>query len=133
MLELIDELWRLQRNLVSDDYDRALYRLREEVGGRMIIHEYPTGEPCWTWRVPEKWTCDQAYLETLDGRRLIDAADHPLHVVSYSLPFEGVVSREELLTHLHVHPWLTGCHPVRLQVLPARLGAVRLATTARRR
>jgi aminopeptidase-like protein len=27
-----------------------------------------------------------------------------LHVVSYSLPFEGVVSRDELFRHLHVHP-----------------------------
>ena len=38
----------------------------------MTIHEYPSGEPCWTWRVPEKWTCHAAYLETLDGRRLAD-------------------------------------------------------------
>jgi len=82
MYDLIQELWFLQRNLVSDDYDQALHRLAQEVPGRMAIHEYPTGEPCWTWRVPEKWTCYTAYLETLDGRRLIDAADHPLHVVS---------------------------------------------------
>jgi aminopeptidase-like protein len=108
---LINELWFLQRNLVSDDYDRALRRLNEEVGGRLIIHEYPTGETCWTWRIPEKWTCEQAYVETLAGRRLIDFADHPLHVVSYSLPFEGVVSREELLEHLHVHPWLPDAIP----------------------
>jgi aminopeptidase-like protein len=101
MLDLINELWFLKRDLVSDDYDRALYRLAEEVP--MTIHEYPTGEQCWTWRVPEKWTCHAAYLETLDGRRLIDYADHPLHVVSYSLPFEGLVAREELLRHLHVH------------------------------
>ena len=46
----------------------------------MTIHEYPSGEPCWTWRVPEKWTCHEAYLETLDGNRLLDYADHPLHV-----------------------------------------------------
>ncbi len=102
MLDLIHELWFLKRDIVSDDFDRALLRLAQEVP--MTIHEFPSGEPCWTWRVPEKWTCDEAYLETLDGRHLIDYANHPLHVVSYSLPFEGVVSREELLSHLHVHP-----------------------------
>jgi len=111
MYELIQELWFLQRNLVSDDYDRALYRLAQELDGRMIIHEYPSGEPCWTWRVPEKWSCDEAYLETLDGRRLIDVAQHPLHVVSYSLPYEGQVSRQELLEHLHVHPRLPSAIP----------------------
>ena len=100
MMDLIHELWFLKRDIVSDDYDRALYRLAEEVP--MTIHEYPTGESCWTWIVPEKWTCHEAYLETMDGNRLIDYANHPLHVVSYSLPFEGVVSREELFNHLHV-------------------------------
>lgn len=103
MLALIHELWLLKRDVVSDDFDRALLRLAQEVP--MTIHAYPSGEPCWTWRVPEKWTCHTAYLETLDGRRLIDYNDHPLHVVSYSLPFEGIVSREELLQHLHVHPY----------------------------
>lgn len=111
LYDVLLELWSLPRNLVSDGYDQALYRLREAIGGRMTIHEYPSGEACWTWRVPEKWECDQATLETLDGRRLIDAADHPLHVVSYSLPFEGVVSREELLQHLHVHPRLPDAIP----------------------
>jgi len=109
MFDLITQLWFLRRDIVSDDYDQALQRLAQEVP--MTIHEYPTGEPCWTWRVPEKWTCQAAYLETLDGRRLLDYAVHPLHVVSYSLPFEGVVSRDELLEHLHVHPRLPEAIP----------------------
>jgi aminopeptidase-like protein len=109
MLDLINELWFLKRDIVSDGFDKALFRLAEELP--MQIHEYPTDERCWTWNVPEKWTCHQAYLETLDGRRLIDYDKHPLHVVSYSLPFNGIVSREELLKHLHVHPRLPDAIP----------------------
>ena len=109
MLDLIHELWQLKREIVSDDYDRALHRLAAEVP--MTIHAYPTGTPVWTWTVPEKWTCFEAYLETLEGERLIDYADHPLHVISYSLPFEDEVSREELLEHLHVHPRLPDAIP----------------------
>ncbi|MBX3004134.1 MAG: DUF4910 domain-containing protein [Anaerolineales bacterium] len=102
MMQLIEELWFLKRDLLSDDYDRALERLAQEVP--MTIHAVPSGTKVWSWTVPEKWTCHEAYIETLDGRRLLDYADHPLHVVSYSLPFEGEVSREELLAHMHVHP-----------------------------
>ena len=114
MLDLIDELWFLKRDIISDDFDKALYRLAQEIketGGEMTIHKYPTGRACWTWRVPEKWTCQQAYLETLNGERLIDYANHPLHVVSYSLPFKGVVTRRELLDHLHAHPRLPQAIP----------------------
>jgi aminopeptidase-like protein len=75
------------------------------------VHEYPTGQECFTWLVPEKWTCHEAWLETLDGRRLFSDADHPLHVVSYSLPFDGVVSRDELMRHLYVHPRLPDATP----------------------
>lgn len=115
MFELINELWFLKRDLVSDDYDRALMRLAQEIP-QMKIHQYPSGEKCWTWQVPEKWTCQEAYLETVEQengapRRLIDYRDHPLHVVSYSLPFEGIVSRQELLKHLHVHPRLPDALP----------------------
>ncbi|MFZ5809299.1 MAG: DUF4910 domain-containing protein [Chloroflexota bacterium] len=109
MMDLIHELWFLRRDLVSDGYDQALYRLAQEVP--MTIHEYPSGEQCWTWRIPEKWSVQEAYLETLDGKRIIDVADHPLHVVSYSLPFEGIVSRDELFHHLHVHPTLPDAIP----------------------
>ncbi len=114
MFTLLNDLWYLKRDIVSDGFDQALYRLRDELslsGLSLAIHEYPTGEPCWTWRIPEKWTCHEACLETLDGRRLLDYADHPLHVVSYSLPFEGVVDREALLQHLHVHPRLPDAIP----------------------
>lgn len=109
MLDLIHELWFLKRDLVSDDFDHALNRLAQEVP--MQIHTFPSGEPAWTWRIPEKWTCHEAYLETEAGQRLLDYADHPLHVVSYSLPFEGLVSREELFEHLHVHPTLPEAIP----------------------
>lgn len=101
MMQLIDELWKCERNLVSDGYDQALTRLSRELP--MTTDTYPTGEPCWTWNIPEKWSWQEAYMETLDGRRVIDAMDHPLHIVSYSLPFEGEVGREELMAHLHTH------------------------------
>jgi aminopeptidase-like protein len=109
MIELINELWYLKRDIVSDDFNRALARLAGEVP--MAIQEYPSGKRCWTWTIPEKWTCQEAYLETMDGKRLIDYADHPLHVVSYSLPYEGIVEREQLLQHLHVHPRLPQAIP----------------------
>ncbi len=109
MMEIIHDLWLLRRDLVSDGYDQALACLADILP--MTIHEYPSGEPCWTWRVPEKWTCQEAYLETLAGNRLLDHAEHPLHVVSYSLPFNGIVSRAELLPHLHVHPRLPDAIP----------------------
>jgi aminopeptidase-like protein len=125
MLQIIDELWSKARHIVSDEYDAALARLGDFLP--LTIHEVPSGTQCWTWRVPNKWGCPEAWIEELPlpsgresgggtplasppnplsvperGSRLVDLADHPLHIVYGSLPFEGVVSREELRAHLHV-------------------------------
>ena len=107
--DTISALWRLPRDIVSEGYDAALKSLSTQVP--MTIHEYPSGTECSTWIVPEKWTCHEAWLETLDGKRLLSYSDHALHVVSYSLPFEGEISRRELLEHLHVHPYLPDAIP----------------------
>jgi aminopeptidase-like protein/aminoglycoside N3'-acetyltransferase len=107
--EMVDALWRTPRDIVSGGYDACLRALSQQLP--MTIHEYPTGTECFTWIVPEKWTCHEAWLETTDGRRLFSYSDHPLHVVSYSLPFEGEVSREELFRHLHTHPKLRHAVP----------------------
>lgn len=109
MGNMISALWKLPRDIVSDGYDSALHALSTQVP--MTIHEYPTGTECWTWLVPEKWTCHEAWLQTLDGRRIFSYADNPLHVVSYSLPIDKEVSQEELLAHLHVHPELPDAIP----------------------
>lgn len=109
MGQTISALWRLPRDIVSDGYDAAMHALATQVP--LKIHEYPTGTECWSWIVPEKWTCRDARLETLDGRILFSYHDNPLHAVSYSLPFNATVTREELFRHLHTHPRLEGAIP----------------------
>ena len=109
MMQMIEALGPLHRHIVSDGYDVGMQALAGLMP--MAIHEFPTGIECLTWLIPEKWTCKEAWLETLDGRRQFSYADHPLHVASYSLPFDGIVSKEELLKHLHVHPLMPDAVP----------------------
>jgi aminopeptidase-like protein/aminoglycoside N3'-acetyltransferase len=109
MKEMTEKLWRLPRDIVSDGYDAALEALSSQIP--MTIHQYPTGTECFTWIIPEKWTCHEAYLETQDGKRIFSYCDNPLHVVSYSLPFKGKINQEELFKHLSVHPRLPEAIP----------------------
>jgi len=109
MATIIEKLWKLPREVLSDGYDKAIFSLKNVMD--MKIHAYPTGEHCWTWIVPEKWTCEEAYLETLEGERILDQKDNPLHCVSYSLPFSGKVTKEELFAHLYTHPFLSDAIP----------------------
>ena len=100
MFDTIKDLYNLRRDLVSDEYDKAL-----EYIGRKIplkIYSIPSGTECWTWIVPEKWTVKEAYIEA-NGKRILDLKDHPLHVASYSIPVDMIVTKGELLKHLHTN------------------------------
>lgn len=109
MKKLVEDIWFLERNLVSRGFDQALERLNQEIP--LNILEYPSGNQVWTWIIPDEWTCHEAYLERLNGERVIDYKDHPLHCASYSSSFEGMVTREELFDHLDVHPNLNDAIP----------------------
>jgi len=109
MIELIQDLWFKRRDIVSDGYDESLQYISKIIP--LKIHEIPTGTKCWTWIVPEKWSVEEAYIEDLDGNRILDLKDHPLHVISYSLPIDRVVTKEELMKHLHTNPKRPGAIP----------------------
>lgn len=111
MAAIVEALWSLPRDIVSDGFDAALNALAEQVP--LTIHTYPTGLECWTWIVPEKWSCLQGYLEKTDGQRIFSYEDNPLHVMSYSLPINRIVPRDELLEHLHTHPVIKDAIPFR--------------------
>ncbi|MFN2274807.1 MAG: DUF2172 domain-containing protein [Anaerolineales bacterium] len=112
--DVLAEIVPLHRTLASDGMDAALEiigsYLPESAGYK--IESYTPLEPVWTWYVPERYVVHEAYLETESGERIVDFKDDPLHLVSYSLPVDQVLTWEELEPHLyfnekrpHAIPW----------------------------
>jgi len=98
---LAQKITPLDRALVSDGYDKALEIISENIP--LNIHSIPSGEEIWTWIVPEKWIVENAYFT--DGENIYaNYDDHPLHLISYSKPFKGRVTRAELLDHIYTDP-----------------------------
>jgi aminopeptidase-like protein/aminoglycoside N3'-acetyltransferase len=103
---VLKDIVPLHRTLVSDGLDKAL----DIVGTYMpenAGYQLETYEPLkkvWTWYVPERYVVHEAYLETEDGKRIVDFKDNPLHLVSYSLPVDLVMSWKDLVPHLYTNP-----------------------------
>jgi len=102
MVELINALWFKRRDIISDGFDESLKYISKIIP--LKIYKISSGTKCWTWTVPEKWLVKEAFVEDLNGKKILDLKDHPLHVMSYSLPINKVVSKDELLKHLHSRP-----------------------------
>ncbi len=95
-------LYPLCRSITGEGL-RATLR---DIGGRIPLRltEVPSGTRVLDWEVPDEWTLRAAYVATADGRRVIDAARHNLHIVQYSESVDRTVTRAELEAHLHSLP-----------------------------
>ncbi|MGC8855715.1 MAG: DUF4910 domain-containing protein [Anaerolineae bacterium] len=112
---ILAEFFPLHRTLASAGQDRTL----EIIGTWMPptsdyrIETYAPLTPVWTWQVPERYVVHEAYLEIEGGERIVDFRQNPLHLVSYSLPVDRVLTFAELRPHLyfneerpHAIPWV---------------------------
>jgi aminopeptidase-like protein len=102
-MAVLEEIYPLHRTLVSDGLDRALEIVAEYLPeqANYRIENYLPGQKAWTWRIPERYVVHRAYLETEDGQKVVDFADNPLHLLSYSLPLDTVLTWDELEPHLY--------------------------------
>jgi aminopeptidase-like protein len=99
---ILAEFINLHRTLASDDMDETLAIIGSYMPdeANFTTENYAPLTPAWTWKIPERYAVHEAYLETEDGERVVDFKNNPLHIISYSLPIDKVLTWEELAPHL---------------------------------
>ena len=98
---LVAELLPLRRCITGDGLRQTLAAIGERVPVQTT--EVPTGTDVLDWTVPREWRVRDAYL-ALDGERVVDWADSPLHLVQYSVPVRDRMPLWALRSHLHTLP-----------------------------
>lgn len=102
MITLIEQLYPICRSITGEGLRESLRRIGREVP--LELREVPSGTPAFDWTVPREWNVRDAYIATLDGRRVVEFARSNLHLLQYSTPVDRVVDRAELVRHLHTLP-----------------------------
>lgn len=99
---LAADLYPICRSITGDGVRATLDRLGRHMP--LTVHEVASGESVLDWTVPPEWNVRDAYIADSRGRRIVDVADHTLHLVSYSTPVRTRLSLAELQPHLHSLP-----------------------------
>jgi aminopeptidase-like protein len=97
-----DRLWPILRSITGAGVRQTHDILSELV--KLERHEIPTGTPVFDWVIPKEWVVREAYVIDPSGKRILDIQENNLHLLNYSIPFRGVVSKGELEQHLYSLP-----------------------------
>jgi aminopeptidase-like protein len=102
MYSLMERLFPICRSITGDGVRETLNILKEYIP--IDIKEVPSGTKAFDWQIPDEWNIKDAYVKDRDGNRVIDFKRSNLHVVNYSIPFEGELTLDELKKHLYTLP-----------------------------
>ena len=100
LLKFCKDLYPIQRSITGKGLRQTLEYIQEYIP--IKIKEVKSGTKIFDWIVPPEWNINKAYVQNLDtGEKIIDFKNHNLHIVSYSIPINQIVSYNELKKHLH--------------------------------
>jgi len=109
--DLLRRLFPICRSIAGGGLRATLDLLRKT--SDFSLTEVPSGAACYDWIVPDEWNVRDAYVADSTGRRVIDFQANNVHLVNYSIPFEGTLTFDELAPHLHTLPDLPNAIPYR--------------------
>jgi len=102
MHSLMRELFPLCRSLTGDGVLETLRILQGHLP--LKIERVASGTKAWDWIVPDEWNITDAFIKDQSGNRVVDFMESNLHVMGYSVPFSGKLTKSELSNHIHTLP-----------------------------
>ncbi|MFI9380539.1 DUF4910 domain-containing protein [Kutzneria sp. NPDC052558] len=120
MKELVERLFPVCRSITGNGLRRTLEIIGEQV--ELAVSEVPTGTEVLDWTVPREWNIRDAWVKDPSGRKVIDFAEHNLHIVGYSTPIHATMPLAELREHLHTLPEQPTLIPYRTSYYAERWG-----------
>lgn len=99
MKEIIEDLFKMNRNLLGEGYDSAIEYINTFMPLEII--RVPTDTKVGTWYVPDEWVIRDGWIK-LNGEKIADYKKDPLCVTVYSLPVNEKVTWDVLKKHLHI-------------------------------
>lgn len=97
------ELFPINRSITGDGVRKTLQKISKHLPN-IKIQAVASGTKVFDWIVPNEWNVEKAYIIDPHGKKICDFSKNNLHLVGYSIPFNGTVSLKELKKYLHTIP-----------------------------
>ena len=97
------ELWPINRSITGEGVRETIELIKRHLPN-LTVNSVPTGTKVFDWTVPKEWSVKGAYILTPSGEKICDFTENNLHLLGYSIPFDGKINLEELKQHLYTLP-----------------------------
>ena len=97
------QLWKLNRSITGEGVRETLLKIADHLP-ELIVQSVPSDTKVFDWTVPKEWRVREAYIITPDGKKICDFSKNNLHLLGYSVPFEGSLKLNELKKQLYTLP-----------------------------
>lgn len=98
MKQIIEDLFKLDRQLLGEGYDFALDYIDERLP--LEVFHVKSGTKVGDWVIPNNWIMRSGWIK-LNGKKIVDYVENPLCVTVYSQPIHKTMKWDELKSHLH--------------------------------
>lgn len=100
LFQWAQDLFPMNRSLSGQGVRDTLKYLGSKVQ-ELEIHQLDSGKEVFDWVIPREWEVQEAFVENSAGTRVIDFAWNNLHLVSYSIPVDCWMSKDELQSRIY--------------------------------
>jgi len=100
---LAQKLWKINRSITGEGVRKTLARLKDIIPS-LQIYSVPSNTPVFDWTVPKEWKVHDAYIVAPNGEKICNFSKNNLHLIGYSIPYNGKMSLADLKEHLYTLP-----------------------------
>lgn len=100
--DFMTDVLPIVRSITGDGLRQTLEAIRARIP--IAIESVRSESEVLDWTVPPEWRLREAWIADASGRKVVDSADSPLRVMSYSVPVRARMRLSELRKHIHTLP-----------------------------
>ena len=100
LIKFCEDLYRIPRSITGQGVLKTLLYIKRYIP--LKIKTIKSGTKVFDWVVPPEWNINYAYIIDLStNEKVIDLANHNLHIIGYSEPIDKILSFDELKKNLY--------------------------------
>ena len=101
--DFAQKLWPLNRSVTGEGVRETLVEIKKIIPS-LEIQSIPSHSSVFDWTVPKEWAVREAYIINPKGKKICSFSENNLHLLGYSIPFNGSLTLKQLKQHLYTLP-----------------------------